>query len=170
MSENDKVEWSLSSLTLGDFEAAWRRVSDNDGCAGVDGVTVGEFASHLRSILPELFQQVVAEAYRCLPFRQIVIEKAPGSGQTRTLLVPAVRDRIVQTTVARALSHDWDQDFLSASYAYRPGLGVDSAVGQVLAWRDQGWTWVANADIQSYFDSVSHPGIERMISEAGVAL
>ncbi len=54
-----------------------------------------------------------------MPLLPIVAEKRPGSPQRRTFLVPAVRDRILQTAAARLLSKSFEPDFLDASFAYR---------------------------------------------------
>ena len=113
---------------------AWERVRDNQGCAGVDAVTIEQFGSSPHTRLKRLRQALESGAYRPLPLLEIVIEKAPG--KTRRLLVPTVNDRIVQTAAARQLSHSFEDEFLDVSYAYRPGRGVDQAIARVLQLRD----------------------------------
>ena len=75
--------------------AGWERVRDNNGCAGVDAVTVERFGTSPHTRLKRLRQALDSGEYRPLPLLEIVIEKAPG--KTRRLLVPTVNDRIVQT-------------------------------------------------------------------------
>ena len=143
-------------FTLPELQEAWARVRDNRGCAGADGVTLEVFArdvpGHLRPLLASLHDG----SYRPLPLLTIVVEKQPGSAQTRTLLVPAVRDRILQTAAARRLHPALEEEFLDCSFAYRPGRGVDRALARIRYLRTRGYTWVLEADIESFFDRIDH--------------
>ena len=120
-------------LTPADLSAAWERVRENEGCAGADGVTIHDFAQRAHRLLPELLARVQEGRYRPYPLLKIVVEKHPGSHQTRTLLVPAVRDRVLQTAVARHLSRSFEEEFLECSYGYRPGRSVDRAIARIAA-------------------------------------
>jgi CRISP-associated protein Cas1 len=146
----------LGSLTRADLLAAFLRVQENAGCAGSDGVTIPRFAARLDREIDTLLTQLAASRYRPLPLLQIEIEKKPGHPQTRLLLVPTVRDRLLQTAVARRLSASFEEDFLDVSHGYRPGRGVDSAVARIQQWRDRGYPYVVEADITGYFDNVDH--------------
>jgi CRISPR-associated protein Cas1 len=146
----------LGSLTRADLVAAFARVQENAGCAGVDGVGVARFAARLDRELEALCEQLAAGRYRPLPLLQIEVEKRAGSGKTRLLLVPAVRDRVLQTAVARRLAPMLEEEFLDTSHGYRPGRGVDSAVARVQQWRDRGYPYAVEADITGYFDNVDH--------------
>jgi retron-type reverse transcriptase len=127
---------------LEELERAWERVEDNGGCAGVDGVTVEDFARRAGKALDELLEELAEDAYRPLPLLKILVEKAPGSEKTRRLLVPAVRDRVLQTAAARQLSRSFEEEFLESSFAYRPGRSVDRAVARVIQLRDRGFLYV----------------------------
>ena len=128
----------MLNLTATELEQAWQHVAENDGCAGADGVTVEHYARHGSGGFEQLAEEVAAGSYRCLPLLKVVVEKKPGVGGKRDLLIPAVRDRIVQTAVARRLSKSFEDEFLEASYAYRPGRSVDRAIARVVQWRDRG--------------------------------
>ena len=153
----------MLDLTVDALWTAWERVRENEGCAGVDGVTVESYDHQTASGLPELLQQAEQGIYRPLPLRLIVVEKKPGSAARRNLAVPAVRDRVLQTAVARALSRSFEEEFLEACFAYRANRGVDRAVARILQLRDRGWAFVVDADIASYFDSVSHSHLLNML-------
>ena len=79
-----------------DLQAAWDHVRENDGCAGVDGVTVERFARQAPTSLPELLAQAAGDEFVSLPLRQLIVEKAPG-GKQRVLMIPVVRERVLQT-------------------------------------------------------------------------
>jgi len=122
---------------LEELLAAWERVQENDGCAGADGVTIQRFSSDAPARIERLLNLVANHQYRPFPLLQIIVEKKSGSVRkisadqsedrtatdassvrvksTRTLLVPAVRDRILQTVAARQLSRSFEEEFLECS-------------------------------------------------------
>jgi retron-type reverse transcriptase len=138
------------ALPFGDeyLWGAWERVQQNEGCAGADGVTVRQFAERAHKRLPELRDRVNAGLYRPLPLLKIIIEKHSGHAGTRTLLVPAVRDRVLQTAVAHHLSRSFEEEFLECSYGYCPGRSVDRAIARIRKCRDLGYRFVVDADTQ----------------------
>ncbi len=147
-----------------ELECAWRRVEENDGCAGVDGISIQRFRASAAKNLERLRAEVIANSYRFLPLLEILIEKKPGSKVTRRLLVPVVRDRVLLTAIARRLSLSFEDEFLDASFAYRPGRGVDRAVARVIQLRDRGMHYVLDADIHAFFDSVPHPKLLEILA------
>jgi hypothetical protein len=60
--------FSQMALPFGDEHlwAAWERVQENEGCAGVDGVTVRQFSERAHKRLPELRDRVNTGLYRPL--------------------------------------------------------------------------------------------------------
>ncbi|MGC9184893.1 MAG: CRISPR-associated endonuclease Cas1 [Thiomonas sp.] len=132
--------------------AGWERVRDNAGGPGVDGVTIAQFSQHVLQRLPALRQRVLAENYVALPLRRIEMAR-PGKSP-RVLAVPCVADRVVQSAVALTLSPLLDPGFEDFSFGYRPGRSVPRAVLHLCDARDSGLVWIAEADIQSCFDSI----------------
>lgn len=133
---------------------AYARVKENHGCAGVDGVSLEAYEQALDDRLWELEEMVRSERYWAWPLRQVVVEKAPGSKETRTLGVPAVADRVLQTAAAAALEPVLEPEFEECSFAYRRGRSVRMAVERVHALFLEGYRWILDADIDSFFDSV----------------
>ena len=76
--------------------------------------------------------------------------------------VPPVRDRVVQQALLNVLHPVMEPQFEPESYAYRPGRSHKLAVEKVMAWHRQGYDWLLDADIVSYF---SHVGHQRLLSE-----
>lgn len=155
-------------FTSDELYSAWDRVRENNGCAGADGVTIESFSDHLDDNLERLRQETADDRYQPFPLLQIIVQKKT-SGKNRTLLVPAVRDRILQTAAARALSKSFEEEFLECSYAYRPGRGVDRAIARLRELHFQGYEFVVDADIHAFFDEVSHDLLlERLEKQTGV--
>jgi CRISPR-associated protein Cas1 len=147
---------SIQWLTPEGLLKGWERVFENHGCAGVDGVTVERFASRVDAELETLLSRVERGEYRALPLLPIVVQKKPNSPATRTLLVPAVRDRVLQTAVGRHLGRAFEDEFLDCSFAFRPHRSVNSAIARIRFLHDHGFKYVAETDIDSFFDRVDH--------------
>jgi len=145
------------------LEEAWLHVEENAGCAGVDGITVERFAHISDSELAQLFRELESASYKPLPLLEMRVEKKPGSEDSRRLLIPAVRDRVAQTAVTRALREPLDQEFLESSFAYRSHRGVDSAIARIVQLRDRGYRMVFRADIEHFFDRVAHARLMAMV-------
>jgi hypothetical protein len=67
-----------------------------------------------------------------------------------------VADRIAQSAVAHWLGARWNSGFDRNSHAYRPGMGVKTALRALASFRDNGCRWVLDADVRSFFDSIDH--------------
>jgi len=146
------------------LHSAFLRVRENHGCAGADGINLTVFESALPAHLAALRQAVEAESYFAWPLRRIQAEKHPGSAERRTLLVPAVTDRVLQTAVARYLEPYIEPEFEECSFAYRRGRSVRMAVERVYHLHQQGYTWLVDADIDDFFDSVDREHVLGRLS------
>lgn len=138
-----------------DLAAVWAKVHGKSGMPGVDGVSVSRFARDAKGNLASLQSRLAGDSYQSLPLRMMEIEKKSGKSM-RLLLVPCIVDRIAQTAVAQWLGARWNPAFDPNSFAYRPGVGVASALRALAAMRDRGFHWVLDADIRSFFDSIDH--------------
>lgn len=147
---------SLPALSL-----AFARVQSNGGGPGGDGNRVENFALNVETRLSSLHWSLRHGLYRSGPLRRVDIPKK--SGGTRTLAIPCVVDRVVQTAVATTLTPVLDSEFNDSSYAYRAGKSVKQAVSRVELLRNAGYPWVVDGDIRAFFDEVPHdPLIGRL--------
>lgn len=136
------------------LQAAWERVSANEGSAGGDGVSLSEFRNNLFANLTQLRAEIFAGSYRTRPFRKVAIPKRkPGY---RVLTIPSIRDRVLHKSIATALSTIFEPLFEDGSFGYRPNRGVVHAVERIEQWRKRGYDTVIEADIVSYFDNIDH--------------
>ena len=141
---------------LPNLRRAFERVKANQGAAGVDHVTVEEFERHLEANLEKLAQALAAGSYRPQAVRRHWINK-PGSKEQRPLGIPTVRDRVVQTALRAVLEPIFERDFAAHSYGFRPKRGCKDALRRVDTLLKQGYTWVVDADLKSYFDTIPRP-------------
>ena len=133
------------------LEAAFRKVEANKGAAGVDNVTIEMFATNLDANLRRLAEQLRDGSYRPQAIRRTWIPK-PGSSEKRPLGIPTVRDRVVQA----ALEPIFERDFAEHSYGFRPERGAKDALRRVEELLNVGYSFVVDADLKSYFDTIPH--------------
>jgi len=153
-------------LTLSSLSSAWEHVLENEGCAGADGITVSQFAHTVDEEISALLNSVEADEYLSLPLLPITVQKKQNSSATRTLMVPAVRDRVLQTAVGRQLGHAFEDEFLECSFAYRPKRSVNSAIARIRYLHDHGYRYVAEADIENFFDRIDHSLLRQRLAVA----
>ncbi len=133
-----------------------------DAAVGVDGVTVEEYGQDLERRLRDLHRRLVAKQYRHQPIRRVHIPK--GNGKTRPIGVSATEDKIVQGALREVLEAVYEQDFLDCSYGFRPGRSAHDAVRALKKSTGPGQaSWILEADIVSFFDSVVRTQLLEML-------
>jgi RNA-directed DNA polymerase len=145
------------------LEAAWERVQANDGAAGVDRQSIERFEAKEDEYLAELSTALREGSYRPQPVRRVEIPK--GDGRTRPLGIPTVKDRIVQTAVKFVLEPIFEVTFRPSSYGFRPGRGCRDALREVAQLIADGYTFVVDADFESYFDTIPHERLMQRVEE-----
>ena len=134
---------------------ALRRVEQNKGAAGVDGMTVDELGAYLREQWPRIREEVLSGAYQPQPVRKVEIPK-PGGGGTRMLGIPTVLDRLLQQALLQELHPIFDPTFSDGSFGFRPGRGTHHALERARAHIATGRRWVVDLDLEKFFDRVNH--------------
>lgn len=149
---------------LANLRKAFARVKANGGAAGVDHVTVAEFERRLEANLEKLARELREGSYRPQAIRRQWIAKL-GSKEKRPLGIPTVRDRVVQTALRAVLEPIFERDFAVRSYGFRPGRGAKEALRRVDALLTAGYSWVVDADLKSYFDTIPHSRLLGRVQE-----
>jgi RNA-directed DNA polymerase len=135
--------------------AAYTKVAANGGAAGVDHVTVEQFDRQLHRNLEKLTAQLREGSYRPQAIKRVHIPK-PGTNETRPLGIPTVRDRVVQGAVRHVLEPIFERQFAEHSYGFRPGRGCKDALRRVDGLLKDGYRYVVDVDLKSYFDTIPH--------------
>lgn len=144
--------------------AASGNVIGNRGAAGVDHQTVEGFLARRPEELDRLHQALRTNTYRPQAVRRVWIPK-PGSREQRPLGVPTVRDRVVQTALLHVLEPIFDVTFAEHSYGFRRGRGCHQALERVEKLLGDGYVYVVDADLKSYFDTISKPRLMERLRE-----
>lgn len=139
------------------------KVIDNDGSAGVDNVGIEEFEENYEENMGEIFREMKEGRYEPSPVLRVFIEK--DEGRLRPLGIPTVKDRVAQTTLKRVLEPIFEKVFCDCSFGFRPGRSQIDALNKIEEYREQGYTWVVDADIKGYFDNIDHDLLLEFIKE-----
>src|SRR6266478_7821343 len=133
-----------------------------DAAAGVDGVRWQDYEADLDRRIEDLSDRVHRGAYRALPSRRVYIPKPDG--RQRSLAVAALEDKIVQGATAAVLNAIYEEDFLGFSYGFRPGRGAHDALDAlVVALKSRKVNFILDADIRTFFDTVSQEWLIRFL-------
>jgi RNA-directed DNA polymerase len=133
-----------------------------DAAPGVDGVTWQDYETDLERKLADLHTRVHRGAYRAQPSRRRYIPKADG--RQRPLAVAALEDKIVQRATAAVLNQIYEEDFLGFSYGFRPRRSQHDALDALMAGiGGSKVSWIIDADIKSFFDTVNHEWLIRFV-------
>jgi len=149
---------------LPNLRAGFRKVKGNGGAAGVDYQTIKMFDVHLEENLEKLSQSLGEGSYRPQAIKRHWIPK-PGSNEKRPLGIPTVRDRVVQAALLNVLEPIFERDFAEQSYGFRPSRGCKDALRRVEELLKRGYTWVVDADLKSYFDTIPHESLVERVEE-----
>jgi RNA-directed DNA polymerase len=147
----------------GTLYAAWATVKRNRGSAGTDHQSIKGFEQDLVMEIERLAEELRTGSYRPRPIRRVYIDK-PGSKEKRPLGIPCVRDRVVQAALRLVIEPIFEKDFVPHSYGFRPKRGSKDALREVDRLLKAGYTYVVDADLKAYFDTIPH---EPLMSDVG---
>jgi RNA-directed DNA polymerase len=133
---------------------ALKRVRQNKGSPGIDGMRVEELSEYLRGNWERIRAELLAGSYQPLEVRRQEIPK--GGGGVRQLGIPTVLDRFVQQAILQVLQPIFDPTFSEYSYGFRPGRRAHDAVCQAQRYVQSGRRWVVDVDLEKFFDRVNH--------------
>jgi RNA-directed DNA polymerase len=135
--------------------AAYQRVVGNKGAPGVDGITVNELASMLRTRWQAIRDALLGDAYRPAPVLKVEIPKPGGKG-VRMLGIPTVLDRLIQQALLQVMQPCFDPTFSDNSFGFRPGRNAHQALEKAREHIAAGHRWVVDMDLEKFFDRVNH--------------
>lgn len=155
---SDKV-WKRKNL-----ENAFRKVSRNGGCPGIDHVTVQEYGRRIDKELDGLEWVLRENRYGPQMLLRKYIPKEAGGGN-RPLSIPTVRDRVVQTAIKQVIEPIYEQTFHGNSYGFRPNRSNKDALRKVVELLKNGHLYVVDADISKCFDTIPHAPLMERVGE-----
>lgn len=141
-------------VEAGNVKAALRRVKQNGGSPGLDGMRVGELATWLVTGWVGVREQLLSGTYQPQPVRERQIPKSDGG--VRKLGIPTALDRLIQQCLLQVLQPGFDASFSRHSYGFRPGRSAHDAVSAAQRFIQEGRRVVVDVDLEKFFDRVNH--------------
>jgi RNA-directed DNA polymerase len=145
----------------GRLQAAWHPVKRNAGAAGIDQMTVEEFARREETLLALLHDKLKAGSDRFKPARRVLIPKE-GTSKMRKLGIPVVMDRIVAVRRHSVLEAIFDADFTGSNFGFRRGKSQHQAIHYLQGRVQEGKEWAVAIDLDS-FDELPHGLILKLL-------
>jgi group II intron reverse transcriptase/maturase len=146
------------------LQEAWQRVKSNKGAAGVDQVDIDAIRDYGEDrFLREVEEELRSRRYRAALVRRVHIPKPGQPGKTRPLGIPTVRDRVVQMAVKLVVEPLFEADFIPCSFGFRPKKTPRMALSAIVQSVNEGYSFVVDVDLKSYFDTISHELLLRLV-------
>ena len=141
----------LESLNV---EKAYKNVVRNSGSAGVDRVSTKKLLAYMRKNWDRIKQEITAGTYK--PQNVLGVEIPKSNGGKRLLGIPTVNDRLIQQSIHQVLNPIFDIEFSEYSYGFRKGRNAHQAIAQAQSYINQGYKYIIDFDLKSFFDIVNH--------------
>ena len=158
------TEWLMEEVVEDEnLLEALKRVKQNRGGPGIDGMTVNDLASHMKKNWSGIRRQLLTGTYRPQPVKRVEIPK-PNGGM-RKLGIPTVTDRLIQQMLLQVLQKRLDPTFSDHNYGFRPGRSAHQAVVQAQKYIQEGRKWVVDIDLEKFFDQVNHDKLMGLLAK-----
>ena len=143
---------------------SFKRVKKNNGCAGIDKVSIRKFEEHLDENIEEILFELKTKTYKPSPVRRKYIPKK--NGKLRPLGIPTIKNRIVQQALVFKLEPFFEEKvFHDNSCGFRPNRDVKLAIKKVVSRLESGYLYIYDFDIKGYFDNIPHKKLMKVINK-----
>lgn len=141
---------------------AWGQVKANAGSAGIDNQTIEDVKTYGEAkFLAEIEKELLEGTYQATPVKRVNIPKKDGG--KRPLGIPTVKDRVVQAAAKIVIEPVFEADFKECSYGFRPKRNAHMALNRLKDLANQGYYWILDADIKSYFSNINHDKLLKLV-------
>ncbi len=128
---------------------------------------VTEFEENLKENLLQLRTELHLQTYRPQPLKTFILRDP----KTRKISKSAFRDRIIHHAICNIIEPSFDKRFIHDSFANRLGKGTLNAIKRFDTFKKKASKnssapcYVLKADIKSYFDTVNHQILLRILGK-----
>jgi len=132
---------------------AFTHIKENSDFAGTDGLSPEIFELWLDKNINEIIREVKTGNYKASVLQGVIIPKTES--KIRSLAIPTVKDRILQRAAVQVMADSIDHLLEENSFAYRKGLSRAGAARAIQNAYNNGFNYVLESDIESFFDNVN---------------
>ncbi|SFV51934.1 Retron-type RNA-directed DNA polymerase [hydrothermal vent metagenome] len=148
-------------FTIEAFQNAFGEISSNS--FGLDEISYSEFKSEFAKNIKELTESLLTGTYAPEPLKKIEIDK-PNSDEKRPIALSAIKDKLVQRVLYKALNPYFDPLFSDKSYAYRPNKSTLKAINRITQFLNEKYRYIVKTDIDNFFESIDHDILLEILS------
>ena len=156
------MELLTQVLDYSNINKAYKHVTSNKGCAGVDDVSTKELSLYMQENWSRIKQEITEGFYQ--PQAVLGVEIPKSDGGKRLLGVPTVIDRLIQQSIHQVLYPMYDIEFSEYSYGFRIGRNAHQAIAQAQRYINQGYQYIIDFDLKSFFDIVNHDYLMSLLN------
>jgi len=143
---------------------AWNKVKENRGAAGIDNLEIADIEKQgVEEFLQAIETELKNKTYRPQGVRRVWIEKE--NGKLRPLGIPTIKDRVVQQSCKMVIEPIFEADFSENSFGFRTDKSAQGAIKAIKEHLKAGKTDVYDADLSSYFDTIPHDKLMKVLEE-----
>jgi len=150
-------------MSPSNLSKAYKSVRRNGGASGVDEMDIHQLEKWLNQNGKVLMSEVLLEQYE--PDKVLGIEIPKPNGGVRLLGIPTVLDRLLQQAIHQELTLVYEPLFSENSYGFRPGRSALQAIEQASKYISQGYGWVVDIDLKSFFDLINQDRLMQRLSK-----
>jgi len=150
-------------VDYGNLNRALKRVTDNGGSSGMDGMETEELRTWMGKHMNTLREMLLTEQYEVGAIRKVEIPKPNGG--IRILGIPTVKDRLIQQAIHQELIRYYDPIFSESSYGFRLRRSAHQAILQASQYIQEGKEWVVDIDLERFFDRINHDRLMQRLSK-----
>ena len=141
-----------------------RRVVSKKRVSGVDHIDSEKFPDWWTENKKSILDAVRNGSYIPNDALLILINKS-GSNKKRRIEIPCMIDKIIETSIHKTLSPEFEKNFSENSFGFISGRGTYPALYKCLEFLNSGKQHILDLDISGFFDNVSHAAIKERLDE-----
>ncbi len=150
-------------ISSANIHEAVKKVMQNRGSAGIDGMGVDELPAYFNAHGNEICEQIVTRTYKPQPVLRREIPK--DNGGVRLLGIPTAVDRVIQQALVQVLTPVFEPTFSDHSFGFRPNRSAEDAVRLAQTYMSEGYKHVVDLDLSKFFDTVNHDILMGLIDK-----
>jgi group II intron reverse transcriptase/maturase len=150
-------------FSLKNLYSAFTKVKKNKGKAGLDRVSIKQFQADLDKNIINIHKELRTEIYKPTPVLRVYIQK--DRNKKRPLGIPIVKDRIIQQAFRQIIEPIFEKDFSDNSFGFRPERCCHDAIERIEQYKQEGYRYVLDADIEAFYDTIPHTLIMGRLRE-----
>jgi group II intron reverse transcriptase/maturase len=169
--ENQACQFDISTPHLMEYicspsnlNLAYKKICQNKGVSGIDNVSFKELSTWIKHNKDEFIKSMIGGTFKPRDVKGVFIPKPRKSKELRCIGVLSVIDRFVQLSIFQVINDQIDATFSDHSYGFRRNRGGLMAIQRAKEYILDGYTYVANIDIEKFFDNIHHDMVMYKLS------